>query len=111
MEIEVIKDLVKVADSLDKKGLYKESDLIDSLILKLAGWGRPTQDEIQNKANQIYLLPPTRRFSAIADIEDMATGENLDGIREKYYPGWKDEDFKTLLQKLNDLLDREELEK
>lgn len=37
MRIEVIKDLVKVADSLDRKGLYKESDMVDALIQKMAG--------------------------------------------------------------------------
>lgn len=32
----VLKDLVKLADHLDRKGLHKESDLIDSLITKMA---------------------------------------------------------------------------
>jgi hypothetical protein len=37
MKISIVKDLVKVADSLDRKGLYKESDMVDSLIQKIAG--------------------------------------------------------------------------
>lgn len=38
MKIQVIKDLVKVADSLDRKGLYKESDMVDALINKMASY-------------------------------------------------------------------------
>jgi len=33
----VLKDLVKLADHLDRKGLHKESDVVDSLITKMAG--------------------------------------------------------------------------
>lgn len=36
MKLQVIKDLVKVADSLDRKGLHKESDMVDALINKMA---------------------------------------------------------------------------
>ena len=31
---EIVRDLVKVADSLDQKGLHKEADMLDSLIKK-----------------------------------------------------------------------------
>jgi hypothetical protein len=34
--MKVLKDLVKLADHLDRKGLHKESDLVDSLITKMA---------------------------------------------------------------------------
>ena len=37
MKTQIIKDLVKVANSLDQKGLYKESDMVDALIQKMAG--------------------------------------------------------------------------
>ena len=52
MKTEIIKGLVKVANSLDQKGLYKESDLIDSLILKLAS---DSQSKSQKKYNELSL--------------------------------------------------------
>ena len=39
-----------------------------------------------------------RLSSTLSDLEAMAAGENPEGIREEYYPGWKDSDFKKLLE-------------
>jgi hypothetical protein len=176
MKTEIIKGLVKVANSLDQKGLYKESDLIDSLILKLASdsdrpedfdkvvnfyrgkeylygdlqsaayggneeltrgfpsWSRkdfvalckelgcyeedmedepepdddigvgigsrPSPTEIQDRANHILSMPYSFRSGVIRDMEEMAQGEDPEGMREEYYPGWEDEDFQAVINLL-----------
>tara|TARA_B100001094_G_scaffold76471_1_gene72864 strand:- start:2749 stop:3066 length:318 start_codon:yes stop_codon:yes gene_type:complete len=43
----MIKDLVRLANNLDSKGLKKEADYLDSLILKLAEEGRAVEVSYQ----------------------------------------------------------------
>lgn len=39
--------------------------------------------------------------SIVNELVRMANGENVEGVREDYYPGWTDEHFRLLLKKLD----------
>lgn len=43
---------------------------------------------------------PSKYNEAIAGLDDMAKGKDLDGIRDEFYPGWTDVDFVNLLNDL-----------
>jgi hypothetical protein len=74
-------------DEEDEEG--EEDDAISS--------GRPSQQDLEQKAESIKSKPGMMRFSIISELEDMAEGGDGGGIREDYYSGWEDEDFQTVL--------------
>ena len=51
------------------------------------------------KAKVPFQYPQT-----LDELRDMANGGDLDGIRGQYYPGWEDNDFKSLLEELGEKL-------
>lgn len=59
--------------------------------------GRPSQEDLEQKAEDIKSKPGMMRYSVISEFEDMAEGGDGGGIREDYYSGWEDEDFQTVL--------------
>lgn len=82
MKTQIIKDLVKVADSLDRKGLYKESDMVDALIQKMAGEfdylkgrgdfspsGRGDNDQLSEDEKEVIMEPVKSFF--IEHLKDM----------------------------------------
>jgi hypothetical protein len=58
------------------------------------------QDKVKNKADEISSLPAMRRFSVISEMEEMAEGGDPEGMRGRYYPGWKNEEFQAVLNLL-----------
>lgn len=40
--------------------------------------------------------------STLNELIYMSKGDELDGARDEYYPGWKDNDFKKLLKDLGE---------
>lgn len=92
MKTEIIKGLVKVANSLDQKGLYKESDLIDSLILKLASDSdRPENFDkvVEHYRGKEYLY---------GDLMSAAYGGNKELTRG--FHGWSRKDWVALCKEL-----------
>lgn len=47
-----------------------------------------------------YKMNPQAWRMAKLDYEDMAEGGDGDGIRNEYYPGWRDEDFALVIARL-----------
>lgn len=102
MRIEVIKDLVKVADSLDRKGLYKESDMVDALIQKMAGEfdylkgrgdfspsGRGDNDPLSEDEKEVIMKPVKSFF--IEHLEGMPLSD-----RKKYQDALAENNLETL---------------
>jgi len=64
---------------------------------------RPTENDIAAKAES---LAETRSISTMGfedakmQIEEWAEGRGELAVRDRFYPGWTDEDFKELLNRL-----------
>lgn len=52
---------------------------------------------VQAKINQYEADKWNWHRSAKNDFYSMAEGGDLGGVRSKYYPGWTDEDFQTVI--------------
>jgi hypothetical protein len=58
-------------------------------------------DNFGEKLEKIRLIKdqmPQEYAESVAQIKRMSQGEDLDGLREKHYEGWKDEHFEDLLE-------------
>ena len=44
-----------------------------------------------------YKTSPLQWDMAVDDFYEMAEGDDRDGIRQKYYAGWRDEDFQRVI--------------
>lgn len=73
----MIKELIKLADHLDKKGFYKEANYIDN-ILKIAGESA-SQDNLQ-KNNQYLTIKTVPSMKALDYIRELL--EDSNGIKE-----------------------------
>lgn len=86
----VLKDLVKLADHLDRKGLKKESDLVDSLITKVAE--EVTDDvlieflkddlEVNDKDSTLSILLEEIDSKELLNIVDLKKLLNVFGVRK-----------------------------
>ena len=57
---------------------------------------KPTVEEIIAR----YKGNPQIWSMAHNEFEDMAAGGDAEGIRDQFYPGWRDEDFQEVLSAL-----------
>jgi hypothetical protein len=74
----MIKDIILIANSLDKKGLTKEADILDSLLIKMAQMAE--EEELEDNSDSDQLV------SAITTIIDklssqQPTDENSEKIK------------------------------
>jgi hypothetical protein len=45
---------------------------------------------------------PARMWMRVSnDFHSMADGSDMDGARDKYYPGWSDDDFRMVAKTLD----------
>jgi hypothetical protein len=68
--------------------------------------GRPTESDFAEKIEG-YLYPlrhgmRTQYESTKMELKDMAEGGGDPGVREQYYSGWTNEDFKEVLRRLEE---------
>lgn len=66
---------------------------------------RPTEEEFKSKIDgymQTKEIAPHRYQEAIFELQDFAEGEGDQNIRDQYYKGWTDEDFKEILKRLGE---------
>ena len=83
MKTQIIKDLVKVADSLDRKGLYKESDMVDALIQKMAGgFGSDDADRDEGPGGPDFEMAKQEMAEAASELNEML-GSKKDEVIEK----------------------------
>lgn len=63
---------------------------------------RPAPEKVQERIEDLKEQRKVNRNfqEVIWEIEDMAEGGGADGIRKKFYPGWANEDFQTVLDAL-----------
>ena len=86
----MIKQLIKIANKLDKRGLAKEADLLDKIILKLAGSGEFYEDWDLNKEEEI-IQEDQKVFEAGRDkIKSWFESAKNIKIMEEHYPGFID---------------------
>ncbi len=59
-----------------------------------------TQEEVNQKAQNVLRMRPNSltRLSTINELEYMAEGEDLPGIRAEFYPGKPDQFFRDVLK-------------
>ncbi|PIR66386.1 MAG: hypothetical protein COU51_03850 [Parcubacteria group bacterium CG10_big_fil_rev_8_21_14_0_10_36_14] len=79
----------------------KEEDTVIIEKDKIAEKGRPTEDEIQEKVGLMRTkkeVDPKYFESTEDDLESLSQGRDSSGIGKEFYPGWKPEDFKKLLE-------------
>jgi len=55
---------------------------------------------LRNRASELINLPPEDRDTARREIREMAEGGNPGRARDDVYPGWSDEDFQELINRL-----------
>lgn len=117
----MIKELIQLANLLDKKGLAKEADYLDNLIKSAqveppppTQWSQTkTPDDVikffKTDGLQSWLQHAKSEFEELAqDLE--GNRERFEGIL-KYYPGWKQEDFQKVVNQMQDTFDRPITEK
>lgn len=57
-----------------------------------------SDEEIRARAENIGSMSPSMRISVINEFESMSEGDDCDGIRQEYYPTWKDSDFRRVVE-------------
>jgi hypothetical protein len=84
---------------LSKKRLQKLSGILTEASTLKEGIGL---EEIEAQAEHLKgeFLPPSFWNQVIQDIKDMMSGKDADGVRQKYYQGWEDQDFAHLYKLL-----------
>lgn len=50
---------------------------------------------------EIQRWDPRRYFEIVAQLEDMASGRDPEGLRRRHYPGWTERDFQEVLDRLH----------
>ncbi len=66
---------------------------------------RPIEEDIKAKIAgymQTKEVAPHRYQETVYELQDFSEGEGDQDIRDQYYKGWTDEDFKEVLKRLGE---------
>lgn len=64
--------------------------------------GRPTEEDIEDKLENLDFQKkrfPNQFEQTMDQLEELAAGNDEEGLGDKYYPGWVKEDFDNLISR------------
>jgi len=80
----MLKELVKIANELDDKGLSKEADALDGIIQKIAGEEGETKSPMEVRRGWVNIVSKDKDINELCDIlAEAAADPDLDLIRRE----------------------------